>query len=57
MTYEDEQTATTSLDWFNGTQFMGSTLRVERADVYDWESKKGFRGGRGGRGRGGGGRY
>jgi RNA recognition motif-containing protein len=55
ITYEDEATATTSLDWFNGQQFMGAPLKVERADVYDWEAKRGGarggRGGRGGRGR------
>jgi RNA recognition motif-containing protein len=57
LTYEDEETATTSLEWFNGQPFMGNNLQVERADVYDWEAKRGARGGRGGRGRGGGGRY
>jgi len=61
ITYEDPPTAQAAIDWFDGHDFFGSTIRVERATVKDWRaggSKRGGRGGgkRGGRGsRGGGG--
>lgn len=55
LTWDDEETAERSLEWFEGAEFLGRKLKVEFADYYDWQAKKGAggRGGRGGRGRGG----
>lgn len=56
LTWEDEETAERSLEWFDGVEFLGQKIKVEMADYYDWQAKKGAGGGRGGRGGGRGGR-
>jgi RNA-binding protein FUS len=53
LTWDDEETAERSLEWFNGVEFLGQKIKVEMADYYDWMAKKGGQRGRG-RGRGGG---
>ena len=50
VTYEDEQTATSAIEWFNGKDFKGKTVKVETATRR--MNPGGFGGGRGGGGRG-----
>ncbi|KNC95863.1 uncharacterized protein SPPG_09570, partial [Spizellomyces punctatus DAOM BR117] len=58
VTYDDPCSCDGAINWFDGKQFEGSTLKVERAEQKapppgGWGGGGG-RGGRGGRGRGGG---
>ncbi|KAI8917629.1 hypothetical protein PhCBS80983_g05495 [Powellomyces hirtus] len=61
VTYEDPHSCEGAINWFNGKQFEGSTIKVERAEAKapppgGWQSSRGGRGGgRGGRGGGRGG--
>lgn len=62
VTYDDQNAARSAIDWFDGKEFKGSTIKVQIAQhKSSWQgsrggSSSGGRGGdRGGRGRGGGG--
>ncbi|XP_032223575.1 RNA-binding protein cabeza isoform X2 [Nematostella vectensis] len=71
VTYEDPPTASAAIEWFNGKDFMGQSIKVELAEARTPKfgaagggrggggrggfERGGFRGSRGGGGRGGGG--
>ncbi|XP_044578678.1 RNA-binding protein cabeza-like isoform X3 [Cotesia glomerata] len=61
VTYDDQAAAHSAIEWFNGKQFKGSTIKVQIAQhKSNWQGNRGGGGGRpsggGGRGGGGGGR-
>lgn len=57
VTYDDQNAARSAIDWFDGKEFKGRTIKVQIAQhKSNWQGNRsgGTRGG-GGRGRGGGG--
>lgn len=46
VTYDDPQTSDAAVDWFNGKEFMGNVIHVEKATQKAWAPPS--RGGRGG---------
>lgn len=55
ITFDDPHTASSAIDWFDGKDFKGATIKVSLAQrTNTWAAKKGGGGG-GGRGFGGGG--
>lgn len=50
VTYDDQNAARSAIDWFDGKEFKGCTIKVQIA-----QHKSSWQGGRGGGGRGGGG--
>lgn len=58
VTFEDPFTAKSAIQWFDGKDFMGSSIKVSIAERPKSEFERSGRGfGGGGRGRGGGGRF
>lgn len=53
VTYDDANAAKSAIDWFDGKDFKGSTIKVQIAQHKN-NYAGGIRGGRGGRGGGGG---
>lgn len=56
VTYDDQNAARSAIDWFDGKEFKGCTIKVQIAQhKSNWQGSRGGSGGSGG-GRGGGGR-